>query len=136
MRCKFCFATYDSILPVGFTNGLPLIQGKLLIGALSLSGFRKLTFAGGEPTLCPWLTEIVAHAKCLGFKTALVSNGSRLTDELIDALSPHLDWIALSIDSGSGHVNIAQGRAVGGGGPWRWIRSWLWPSDSGGVVSG
>ena len=23
---------------------------------------RKLTFAGGEPTLCPWLPELIAHA--------------------------------------------------------------------------
>jgi radical S-adenosyl methionine domain-containing protein 2 len=72
-------------------------DAKLLVEALRLSGFRKLTFAGGEPTLCPWLTEVAAHAKNIGFKTALVSNGSRMTDELIAALAPCLDWIALSI---------------------------------------
>lgn len=114
MRCKFCFATYDSILPADFVSGLPLPKAKLLVEALRLSGFRKLTFAGGEPTLCPWLTEIAAHAKNIGFKTALVSNGSRMTDELIAALAPNLDWIALSIDSCLPHINVAQGRAVGG----------------------
>lgn len=114
MKCKFCFATYDSILPSSFANGLPLADAKLLVEALQLSGFRKLTFAGGEPTLCPWLIEVVAYAREVGLKTALVSNGSRMTCELIEALAPNLDWVALSIDSCSRHVNVAQGRAVGG----------------------
>ena len=114
MKCKFCYATYDSVLPAEVTGGLPLEQARLLIQALRASGFRKLTFAGGEPTLCPWLLETVGYAKDIGFKTALVSNGSRLTDELIAMMAPSLDWIALSIDSMSDQVNLAQGRAIAG----------------------
>lgn len=114
MRCKFCYATYDSVLPVELTGGLPLEQARLLIQALRMSGFRKLTLAGGEPTLCPWILETVNYAKDIGFRTAMVSNGSRLTDELIAAMAPSLDWIALSIDSVSEKVNLAQGRAVAG----------------------
>lgn len=114
MRCKFCFATYDSILPGSFTGGLPLEEANKLVSALSSAGFRKITFAGGEPTLCPWLIDVVAHAKSVGLKTALVSNGSRLTVSLIDALSANLDWVALSIDSVSEHVNVMHGRAVAG----------------------
>lgn len=114
MRCNFCFATYDSLLDSRFTGGLPPDKARSLVAELRLGGFRKITFAGGEPTLCPWLSEIVAYAKLIGLKTALVSNGSRLTDDLIGELAANLDWIALSIDSISDGVNLRLGRAVGG----------------------
>src|SRR5271156_1435740 len=114
MKCKFCFATYDSVLPQHAKRGIPLLDARRLIAALRDAGFRKITFAGGEPTLCPWLPEAVAYAKDVGFKTAIVSNGSRLTRELIDLLAPSLDWITLSIDSGWPDMNAMTGRAVAG----------------------
>jgi radical S-adenosyl methionine domain-containing protein 2 len=114
MKCKFCFATYDSVLPQHVKRGIPLLEAQRLIAVLRDAGFRKITFAGGEPTLCPWLPEVVAYAKDVGFKTAIVSNGSRLTRELIDLLAPSLDWITLSIDSGWSGTNAMTGRAVAG----------------------
>jgi radical S-adenosyl methionine domain-containing protein 2 len=114
MRCKFCFATYDSLLPDDFRGGLCVSRAKDLISALRCAGFRKITFAGGEPTLCPWLASIVQHAKEIGLQTAMVSNASRLTSGLTAALAPNLDWLTVSIDSASGVVNLAHGRAVAG----------------------
>jgi organic radical activating enzyme len=40
------------------------------------SGLGKITFAGGEPTLCPWLHDLIAIAKKTGMVTMLVTNGS------------------------------------------------------------
>lgn len=64
MRCKFCFATFQdvkhSILPKGH---LPKEQAIEVILQLAEIGFEKITFAGGEPTLCPWLPELIATAK-------------------------------------------------------------------------
>jgi radical S-adenosyl methionine domain-containing protein 2 len=53
-------------------------------------------------------------AKELGLTTALVSNGARLAGGLAPQLAPHLDWLALSVDSVSADVNRAHGRALGG----------------------
>lgn len=114
MRCAFCFATYDSVLPRALTGGLPLAEAKRLISLLSDGGFRKITFAGGEPTLCPWLPEIIAWASGLGLRTAVVSNGSRLDADYIDQISEHLDWFALSLDSVSPGTNLTNGRAIAG----------------------
>jgi radical S-adenosyl methionine domain-containing protein 2 len=114
MKCKFCFATYDSVLPGHVRRGIPVLEARRLIEALRDAGFKKITFAGGEPTLCPWLAEAVAHAKEVGFKTAIVSNGSRLSGDLISLLAPNLDWIALSIDSALPDTNALNGRAVAG----------------------
>jgi radical S-adenosyl methionine domain-containing protein 2 len=75
--------------------------------------FSKVSFAGGEPTLCPWLPELVRTAKECGATTMLVTNGSRLP-QVIGELQGVLDWVAMSIDSASEHTLVQLGRAVQG----------------------
>ncbi len=115
MRCKFCFATFQdvkqTILPKGH---LPKEQAIEVVLQLAEIGFEKITFAGGEPTLCPWLPELIKIAKDAGFTTMIVTNGSKLTDEFLIANKNYLDWIALSIDSINPETNIEMGRAVTG----------------------
>lgn len=115
MRCKFCFATFQdvkhSILPKGH---LPKEQAIEVVLHLADIGFEKITFAGGEPTLCPWLPELIRTAKEAGMTTMIVTNGSKLTDEFLIANKSHLDWIAVSIDSLNPETNIEIGRAISG----------------------
>ena len=115
MRCKFCFATFQdvkqSILPKGH---LPREQAIEVVQQLAEIGFEKITFAGGEPTLCLWLPELIATAKDAGMTTMIVTNGSRLSDEFLTANKAKLDWIAVSIDSLSSETNITSGRAICG----------------------
>jgi radical S-adenosyl methionine domain-containing protein 2 len=98
MRCRFCFAPFqdviDDVLPRGH---LPREESVQLVRVLA-SRFAKVTFVGGEPTLCPWLPELVRTAKELGATTMLVTNGTRL-ERVIGELQGVLDWVALSIDS-------------------------------------
>ena len=60
MRCGFCFATFQGIdsyiLPKGHIGREDCLK---VVESLALSGFRKINFAGGEPTLCPWLPDLV-----------------------------------------------------------------------------
>jgi radical S-adenosyl methionine domain-containing protein 2 len=115
MRCKFCFATFKdvkhSILPKGH---LPKEQALEVVLQLADIGFEKITFAGGEPTLCSWLPDLIATAKDAGLTTMIVSNGSKLSDEFLAANKSKLDWIAVSIDSLNADTNIATGRAISG----------------------
>ena len=115
MRCKFCFATFQdvkqSILPKGH---LPKEQAIEVVLQLADIGFEKITFAGGEPTLCSWLPDLIATAKDAGLTTMIVSNGSKLSDEFLAANKSKLDWIAVSIDSLNADTNIATGRAISG----------------------
>lgn len=114
MRCKFCFAPfYDAkkLLPKGH---LPKEKSLELIQRIADFGFQKITFAGGEPTLCPWISELIAFAKEKGLTTMLVTNGTRLTEEFLNSNKNHLDWIILSIDSADDETNIHSGRAVTG----------------------
>lgn len=115
MRCKFCFATFqdvkNSILPTGH---LPEKEAIQIVKKLAKFGFEKITFAGGEPTLCPWLSGLIRTAKEYGLTTMIVTNGTRLTDQFLAENQPYLDWIALSVDSVSEETNKISGRAIVG----------------------
>jgi radical S-adenosyl methionine domain-containing protein 2 len=118
MRCKFCFATFkdvkQTILPKGH---LPKDKAIEIVLQLAKIGFEKITFAGGEPCLCPWLSELIETAKKVNLTTMLVTNGSELTDEFLEINKNHLDWIAISIDSLDPETNISSGRAIKGSKP-------------------
>ena len=114
-RCKGCYATFNDD-PAARGVMLPRAQMFSLveaIAALPLSAgasHRKLTFAGGEPTLCPWLPELIAHASQSGLGTMLVTNGSRCTPAYLDRIAPSLDWLTVSIDSLDADTNRHIGR--------------------------
>lgn len=100
MRCGFCFATFVDIGPEIVPKGHLGPEGcEAIVTLLALAGFKKINFAGGEPTMCPWLHELIALAKGLGLTTSVVTNGSRITREWIERLDGCLDWAAISIDS-------------------------------------
>jgi len=115
MRCKFCFATFQdvksTILPKGH---LPKEEAIELVKKLAEAGYEKITFVGGEPTLCPWLSELIATAKSYGVTTMIVTNGARLTEQFLQENRTNLDWISLSIDSLTDATNLATGRAITG----------------------
>jgi radical S-adenosyl methionine domain-containing protein 2 len=110
-QCGFCFAGFEdvkkSVLPAGH-----MTQDKAgdLVRRLAEHGFGKITFAGGEPTLCPWLGDLISLAKDTGMVTMLVTNGSRLNTAILEKYRPSLDWIVLSIDSIIPETNFKGGR--------------------------
>ncbi|MCG2431846.1 viperin family antiviral radical SAM protein [Aequorivita xiaoshiensis] len=113
MRCKFCFATFQdvkqTILPKGH---LPEQDALKVVEKIAAAGFKKITFAGGEPLLCKWLPKLIKKAKQLGMITMIVTNGSKLTDAFLKENRAYLDWIAVSVDSLDEDINIKLGRAV------------------------
>jgi len=100
MKCGFCFATFQDIgqevLPEGH---MPREEALAVVEALAAAGFEKITFAGGEPTLCPWLPDLISRARETGLTTTIVTNGSRITGEWLDRVDGLLDWVAVSIDT-------------------------------------
>lgn len=113
MRCKFCFATFQdvkqTILPKGH---LPESEALEVVKKIAAAGFKKITFAGGEPLLCKWLPKLIKTAKKLGMTTMIVTNGSKLTDTYLEENKNYLDWVAISIDSLEAENNIRIGRAI------------------------
>lgn len=115
MRCKFCYATFEDIpkntLPKGH---LSCQDSTHLINMIAEYGFKKINFAGGEPTLCPWLPQLVSHAHKLGLQTSLITNGYKILKEknYLNIFGNNLDIIGISIDSMNLKTNISNGRAV------------------------
>lgn len=100
MKCGFCFATFQDISPDILPKGHLGREGCVsVVEFLAHAGFAKINFAGGEPTLCTWLPELIRLAKEMGLTTSIVTNGSRITTEWLKGLNGSLDWAALSIDS-------------------------------------
>ena len=114
MRCRFCFATFKDVVSTVLPDGhLTQQQAEDLLAMLAQS-FDKITFAGGEPTLCPWLDVLVHSAARRGMTTMLVTNGSLLDEARIEALAPHLHWLTLSVDSAQEDTHRRLGRAIRG----------------------
>ena len=116
MRCKHCFATFQDIEPRFLPKGHLGREGCILVvESLSEAGFQKINFAGGEPTLCPWLPDLIRRAKELGLITSIVTNGSRISEEWLDSVKDSLDWVALSVDSVSPELLLRTGRTTSDG---------------------
>ena len=117
-RCRGCYAVFDDN---PHARGVMLSKERMfdLVEAIAAaprptgSTRRKLTFAGGEPTLCPWLPELIAHAKASGLVTMVVTNGSRCDTDYLKRLSGVLDWLTLSIDSLDPDTLVAHGQLLG-----------------------
>ncbi|WP_197287649.1 viperin family antiviral radical SAM protein [Streptomyces apocyni] len=113
MRCGFCFARFkdvrEEVLPAGHLTASEALR---VVGLLADAGFRKITFAGGEPFLCPWLGDLLRAAHHAGMTTAVVTNGSLV--RVTDTLAAVLDWLVVSIDSLSPQVLTALGRTTAG----------------------
>jgi len=104
-HCGYCYATFRDI--PGTLTEEKAIE---VLDRLRDAGTEKVTFVGGEPTLCPHLIPLVKHAKEIGLWTMLVTNGSRLAGAYRDAIVPHLDWVSLSIDASDPAINSKMGR--------------------------
>jgi radical S-adenosyl methionine domain-containing protein 2 len=110
MRCRYCFAHFDD---AGHDN---LSRDDALAVVRELArGFERITFVGGEPTLCPWLLELIDAARSAGLGTSVVTNGWRLAEDApyAAALLSRLDWLGLSVDSDETATNLKVGRSVG-----------------------
>lgn len=115
MSCHFCFATFrdvrETVLPAGH---LSAEDAERIVIDLARAGFKKITFAGGEPLLCPWLGELIRTARAAGVTTSLVTNGSLLNRSLMEDFRGVLDWVTISIDSLRASTLQATGRTTRG----------------------
>jgi radical SAM protein with 4Fe4S-binding SPASM domain len=103
LTCGFCYAGCGAArLPEGWTEDRVMSDDEI---CRVLEVVRRdarcpsVSFTGGEPTLRPGLPRFVRHAKGLGLKVNLISNGQRLDDGRAAALAEAgLDSAQLSLE--------------------------------------
>ena len=108
-RCKCCYAKNSK-------QRLTLEEIKKVVDSIALY-FRKMNIldgriniAGGEPTTCPYLQEIIDYIHLNNIRASLITNGSLLTEEFILNNKGKLEQIGLSIDSINDKINLSLGR--------------------------
>lgn len=119
--CQYCYAKWEK-------QGTELIQDNEKTRQLlervyqyfneykAANGFAydsiRLNLAGGEPLLYPGkVLRIIKQAHQIGFKTSIITNGSRLDEPLMRALAPYLSVLGISLDSLKMKPNQEIGRA-------------------------
>lgn len=120
-QCRYCYAKWQQ------PGGLEAIRDskttEQLLEAL-YAGFNshgtsirpRLNFAGGEPLLFGrQVAAAMEHSRSIGFDVSLITNGSRLNNNLAERIAPQLSMLGISIDSTSSHANEQIGRINGRG---------------------
>jgi radical S-adenosyl methionine domain-containing protein 2 len=103
-RCAYCYARFETA-----KRFLPLPDARLILAQLRDEGARRITFAGGEPTLHPDVEEMLRACAASGLVTSLVTNGS-LERDACRRIFPWLRWLVISCDSSSRRTNDLLGR--------------------------
>lgn len=71
----------------------------------------RLNIAGGEPSILNGrLINLAKVARDIGFQLSIISNGSRLSRDVIERLAPHLTCLGISLDSANSITNRDIGR--------------------------
>ena len=110
-RCNLhCLHCYTSSSPQ-VDEALPWQLLHDCVADAARLGYRQLAVSGGEPLLYQRLPELLAHARRLGMLTSLTTNGMLATPERWQALAPHLDVAAISIDGRPDEHDIMRDRA-------------------------
>ncbi|MBD2771875.1 radical SAM protein [Iningainema tapete] len=98
-HCGFCSFSVDR-LPKELRQSVTLDDAKQAAEILLRNGVYFIFYVGGEPMLHPHLNEMIAHASSIGIAPMLVTNGSLLTPERVDALvDAGLVSVFISIDA-------------------------------------
>jgi MoaA/NifB/PqqE/SkfB family radical SAM enzyme len=100
LHCRYhsCLSEYPTPVAAPLENmDYAVLSG--LLAQLRACGTRDLIFAGeGEPLLYPHFREAVAAAKAAGLHVNVITNGTLLTDDLIEYLiDQRLDLLTVSL---------------------------------------
>jgi MoaA/NifB/PqqE/SkfB family radical SAM enzyme len=98
LRCNLsCPHCYSSSGP---RNRAELSEAALrdAIADAAAMGYAVLSVSGGEPLMFRRLDRVLAHAKSLGLRTTVTTNGYFTSTKLLDRIRDHVDLLAISLD--------------------------------------
>lgn len=96
-RCQYCNVWREK----SFQNKkeLDAEEAERLLNQGYAAGVRYIDFTGGEPTLYPDLTRLLRHAKRLGIKTEVTTNGLPHSPEKLREIAECADKFNFSLDT-------------------------------------
>ncbi|NLF39386.1 radical SAM protein [bacterium] len=101
LRCAFCYAGCGCAgAPGGAARTMATVDAERILGVIwHRARVPSVSFTGGEPALVNDLPRLVRHAKHLGMRVNLITNGTVVTERLARTLRDHgLDSAQVSIE--------------------------------------
>lgn len=100
LDCVGCYSRDDAR---NCSEDLPLEKLCSIVDELAAQGVRRLVISGGEPFLREDLADLVRHAKEVAGIAAIdvLTNGTCVTPEKLEALAPYVDRVSVSFDGPS-----------------------------------
>lgn len=110
-QCEFCYHVSPRSVAKGKRAHVSVDEGCKAISLLAAAGMKKLNFSGGEPFLYPKpLAAWCRHAKGLGLYVSIITNGSLVSEEWLEANRDFVDMIGVSVDSCNEETHRELGR--------------------------
>jgi len=106
LACSHCYSESDPRQSTAL-DAAPLGDA---LSVLRVEGYEQISVSGGEPLVYPALREVVEHARSLGFRITMITNGL-LATERANALLALMDGIAISFDGLAPSHNAIRGRS-------------------------
>ncbi len=113
LRCRFCFWGDE----VGRRGFMPREIFRKALREMSQMGTFEIDLTGGEPTIHPDFPEFIGLASQLRFSTSITTNGFRLTEKALVAISSGLvAHVSVSVHGANPETHD---RLVGRTGAWK-----------------
>lgn len=102
LRCRHC---QTSMFLKKAAHDLGTTEWKRIISEVAAAGGLLVTFLGGEPLLRDDAVELVEHARSVGLRVAITTNGTTITADLAKSLVRSTAYLGVSFDGpdGSSH---------------------------------
>jgi MoaA/NifB/PqqE/SkfB family radical SAM enzyme len=94
LRCLHCYSESSPEQRDSLTTG----QLTEAITDAREQGYLTASFSGGEPLMFKGLGTLLQHAKSLGMRTTVTSNGMLLNEAHLAEIAKHTDVLAISLD--------------------------------------
>ena len=94
-RCPYCRGVRSD-----FKGTMRLGQAKKLVKYWSDDGLKNIRFTGGEPTVYPWLSELISYTSSFEVeRIAISTNGSADLDYYMDLIDRGVNDMSISLDA-------------------------------------
>ena len=99
-RCNLkCVHCYSQSADTEYNGELTTEEGRTLLSDLAAFGVPVILFSGGEPLMRPDILELIAHARGLGLRAVLSTNGTLIDKSMAQELKRlDLSYVGVSLD--------------------------------------
>ena len=89
LKCRFCYAgCNETVNPCGSNDEMTADEVKKVLDRIFFDAkVPSVSFTGGEPTLIKELPELIRHARNLGMRVNLISNGTLIDKKMAEQLA-------------------------------------------------